>query len=79
LQEAAAALADATCRAFGGLYVRSRTEQAAAKEGRLLSIFFLVPRENVGLFREAFRRLQGRAPEKMLLTGPWPPYNFAAL
>ncbi len=58
------------------LAVKCREERSTAVEGRLLSLFFLVRRENVGAFREAFRRLERETGAKALLTGPWPPYNF---
>ena len=71
--------AQATTEARGaleGLAVTCRAERSGAAEGRLLSLFFLVRRENVERFRKAFRQLQQETSAKMLLTGPWPPYNF---
>ena len=66
-------------RALEGLAVKCRAQRSSAPAsplGRVLSLFFLVRRENVDRFREAFRQLQQETPAKMLLTGPWPPYNF---
>ena len=75
--EALAARAAAEARgALDGLAVKCREDRSIAADGRLLSLFFLVRRENVERFREAFRQLQQETPAKMLLTGPWPPYNF---
>ena len=65
--------------ALEGLAVKCREERSSAPAsplGRVLSLFFLVRRENVERFREAFRQLQQETSAKMLLTGPWPPYNF---
>jgi hypothetical protein len=65
--------------ALEGLAVKCREERSGAPAsplGRVLSLFFLVRRENVERFREAFRQLQQETSVKMLLTGPWPPYNF---
>ena len=65
--------------ALEGLAVKCREERSGAPAsplGRVLSLFFLVRRENVERFREAFRQLQQETSAKMLLTGPWPPYNF---
>jgi hypothetical protein len=65
--------------ALEGLAVKCRAERSGAPAsplGRVLSLFFLVRRENVERFREAFRQLQQETSAKMLLTGPWPPYNF---
>ena len=76
--EALAAQAAAEARgALEHLAVKCREERSTAADGRLLSLFFLVRRDNVGAFREAFRRLERETGAKVLLTGPWPPYNFA--
>ena len=75
--EVLAAQAAAEARgALDGLAVKCRADRSSAADGRLLSLFFLVRRENVEPFREAFRQLQQETSAKMLLTGPWPPYNF---
>jgi hypothetical protein len=62
--------------ALEGLAVKCREDRSSAADGRLLSLFFLVRRENVERFRQAFRQLQRETSAKRLLTGPWPPYNF---
>jgi len=78
--EALAAHAAAEARgALEGLAVKCRAQRSSAPAsplGRVLSLFFLVRRENVERFREAFGQLQQETSAKMLLTGPWPPYNF---
>jgi len=78
--EALAAQAAAEARgALEGLAVKCRAQRSSAPAsplGRVLSLFFLVRRENVERFREAFGQLQQETSAKMLLTGPWPPYNF---
>jgi hypothetical protein len=75
--EALAAQAAAEARgALEGLAVKCRVECPGPADGRLLSLFFLVRRENVERFREAFGQFQQETSAKMLLTGPWPPYNF---
>lgn len=43
----------------------------------MVSIHFLVDGKHQEAFLEAFRDLSGREQSPMLLTGPWPPYNFA--
>lgn len=44
------------------------------------SAVYLVPREDVPVFRERVRRLEGDRPELgFVCTGPWPPYSFAAI
>jgi len=64
-------------QAFKELVVKSEAEASCTDGRRLVSVFFLVPRDNVGHFHETFRQLQGRSPQGMLVTGPWPPYSFA--
>lgn len=49
-----------------------------ADEGKsLLSLYFLVPKWRVEHFREIFRSLEKEVGERILMSGPWPPYNFA--
>jgi hypothetical protein len=64
--------------AFQGLFARCKTEAFCLRDHQVLSLHFLVRRDETERFRDAFRRLEQRAPEKLLLTGPWPPYNFAS-
>jgi len=70
-------------QAFKDLVVKSEAEASCTDGRRLVSLFFLVPRDNVRRFHMTFRQLQsagccaGRSPQGMLVTGPWPPYSFA--
>lgn len=69
------------CRAaFAGLFLRCKTEYpslpGATLWGSCPSFYFLVKQENLDVFRQAFQALSRREPTKMLLSGPWPPYNF---
>ena len=64
------------CRAqFAGLFVKCTTE-APSPRLPLLSLYFLVPRPAVTSFRQAFRQLTETESARLLLSGPWPPYNF---
>jgi hypothetical protein len=64
------------CRAqFAGLFVKCKTE-APSPRLPLLSLYFLVPRPVVESFRQAFRHLSKTESARLLLSGPWPPYNF---
>lgn len=69
--------ADAIREALAGLSRRSAVERPGPGRERLLSLSFLVPRSRLKDFSLAVRALEGRAPGKLLLTGPWPPYSFA--
>jgi hypothetical protein len=72
------------CRAaFGGLFVKCKTEVPSIVNFQLsirnpfASIYFLIPRESIAAFRRAFRRLiKSSESASLLLSGPWPPYNF---
>jgi len=83
------AMAERCLAAFAGLYVKFKREESAsepvsiglgltspAARRSLLSFYFLVPRTSIELFRQAFRCLSSREPDRLLLSGPWAPYNF---
>jgi hypothetical protein len=61
---------------LAGLYVRRKVEFPDSARSRLLSLYFLVPRGSVESFRQAARHLHLKDSVKLLLSGPWPPYNF---
>jgi hypothetical protein len=71
------ALLDRCSAAFAGLYTQHRTETGRRDGLVVLSLYFLVPQEHTDGFRETFRRQVEQAGPKALLSGPWPPYNFA--
>lgn len=56
--------------------INNRQSTIANQQSPMLSLYFLVPRKSIGKFREVFRRLSCAEPAKLLLSGPWPPYNF---
>jgi hypothetical protein len=60
---------------FMGLFAKSKIEGPTPRLP-LLSLYFLVPRPTVEVFRQAFRRLSETESARLLLSGPWPPYNF---
>ncbi len=67
--------ADRCLAQFAGLFVKSKTE-APSSRLPLLSLYFLVLRPQVAAFRQRFRRLTETESARLLLSGPWPPYNF---
>lgn len=78
-QATAGALANMTGRvrrALGGLAERTETDSAVRGDQGVSSLYFLVKRTAVESFRQAFRRIGGRESSRLLLSGPWPPYNF---
>lgn len=60
---------------FSGLFTKVKAEGPPPRLP-LLSLYFLVPRPAVASFRQRFRRFSCTAAAKLLLSGPWPPYNF---
>ena len=69
-------LVDELCASLSGLFVRRKVESPDLTISRLLSLYFLVPKASVEAFRHAARRLHPKNSVKLLLSGPWPPYNF---
>jgi len=68
---------------FAGMYSKTKSEISRVRQNRyqpmqstLLSLYFLIPKDSLDDFRLAFGRLKESARAKMLLSGPWPPYNF---
>ncbi len=64
------------CSSLSDLFVQSKKGSRLLTRNHLLSLYFLVPRSSVQLFRKAFRQINMKGPAKLLLSGPWPPYNF---
>lgn len=46
------------------------------KHNSLVSFYFLVKKEQLKHFAAVFRELIRQSSHKLMLTGPWPPYNF---
>jgi len=70
------ALIENLCKSLHGSYVRHKVEFPSSGKNGHLSLRFLVPRDSVDNFRSAAHQLPGNPPVKLLLSGPWPPYNF---
>ncbi len=77
------ALSEAYREVFAGLFVKCKEEgpsilptRRAVDNNRLLSLYFLVPKPLLNPFRRAFQRMPSKEGRKILLSGPWPPYNF---
>jgi hypothetical protein len=70
-------VAGRVCAHLDGLFIRRKIETAALDGHRLISLYLLAPRGSVPAFRMAFQQLCAFEKAKLLLSGPWPPYNFA--
>ena len=67
---------------FDGLFVDLKSEAARLpeiqnrKDLALISVYFLVRKNHSQEFRKKFQELKDLDLGKVLLSGPWPPYNF---
>jgi hypothetical protein len=68
--------AGGVCAGLSDLYSEQRQEGRFAGTGRLVSLYFLVPRPSVRRFRGRLRRIISGQGRGFLVSGPWPPYNF---
>lgn len=68
---------DRLCGLLSGLCARQKKEARSSCGARLLSLYFLIARGEVDRFRELVRQLTLPPDMKLLVSGPWPPYNFA--
>jgi hypothetical protein len=57
-------------------FTELRREVSSSRQGRLLSLYFLTPKNRVEEFRKRVREIAPPEGVKLLLSGPWPPYNF---
>lgn len=72
-------LADRIAALFSGCSTEQRREVSLSSQGRLVSLYFLVPKTCVEQFRQRDRQICLPGAAKVLWSGPWPPYNFADL
>ena len=70
------ALVENLCGRLHGSIVRHEVELASSGGSRLLSLYFLVPRDSVETFRFTARHFLADKSLEARLKGPWPPYNF---
>ncbi|HUY13898.1 MAG TPA: GvpL/GvpF family gas vesicle protein [Terriglobia bacterium] len=73
-----AQLADQIMALLSGCSTEQRREISPPNLGRLVSLYFLTPKTDVERFRNKARQICPPGCTKMLLSGPWPPYNFVA-
>lgn len=66
------------CAHLAGVYVCKGIESQALAGNHMVSLSFLVRRECIEAFHSAFRQARLQEGAKLLLSGPWPPYNFAS-
>ncbi|MEW6731755.1 MAG: GvpL/GvpF family gas vesicle protein [Acidobacteriota bacterium] len=71
-----AAIVERISSILSDFYVRIRKECQVLANHRLLSLYFLIRRESICHFRKTFQQVVVKESLKLLLSGPWPPYNF---
>lgn len=69
-------LADRIVAPLARWSTEQRREVSSPDQGRLLSFSFLTPRIHVDEFRNRVRDIAPPHGVKLLMSGPWPPYNF---
>jgi hypothetical protein len=69
-------LADRIVALLAGRSTEQRRELSSSLQGRLLSLYFLTPKSGTEEFRRMVRTILTPPGVKLLLSGPWPPYNF---
>ena len=69
-------LADRIVALLDDCSTEQRRELSSSRQGRLLSLYFLTPKSGAEEFRRIVRTISTPRGVKLLLSGPWPPYNF---
>jgi hypothetical protein len=70
-------LADGIIGLLSDCSTEQRREVSSSSQRRLLSLYFLTSKTGVERFRSKARQIYPPSGAKILLSGPWPPYNFA--
>ncbi len=64
------------CHSLAGCYTGMSREAGQTSAGRIISLHFLVPRSAAADFRARAKAFPAPPGTKLLISGPWPPYNF---
>ncbi len=62
--------------AFAGLFKHCVSPRGQLARAPTLPTHFLVPAKSLGRFRHAFEGVRATSEVPLLMTGPWPAYNF---
>jgi hypothetical protein len=76
LQKPEEELAAAISNAVAGLSVSAKLEVSETDGARLVSLHFLVEKAQVDRFREQVLQVARPVDTRLLVSGPWPAYNF---
>ena len=78
---------DKLVTSFNGLYLKHKIEIGmrvlksminSKEHNNIVSIYFLVHRNNVNKFSKSFIEVSSKYKYKILLSGPWAPFNFVS-
>jgi hypothetical protein len=69
-------LADRITGLLSACHAEQRREVSLSGRGRLVSLYHLTPKTAVERWREIAQKICPPSGAKLLLSGPWPPYNF---
>ncbi|MBI5789448.1 MAG: GvpL/GvpF family gas vesicle protein [Candidatus Schekmanbacteria bacterium] len=72
-------LVKTVCHKLSEFFVHSKQEFCVSEDKRIISLYFLVPGNSVERFCHAARQIKLQASGELLLSGPWPPYNFVQI
>lgn len=78
LNQAESGLVERVRESVRHLHAELASEIHCLPDGRLLSLYLLLPKENVDECRRALVPFLEDPSLKTLVTGPWPPYHYAA-
>ncbi|MGA3096319.1 MAG: GvpL/GvpF family gas vesicle protein [Bryobacteraceae bacterium] len=73
-----AQLADQITSLLSDCSTEQRREVSSSGRGLIVSLYFLTPAADANEFLRQARQIRPPSAAKLLLSGPWPPYNFAA-
>jgi hypothetical protein len=73
-----AQLADRITSLLSDCSTEQRREVSSSGRGLIVSLYFLTPATYANEFLRQARQIRPPSAAKLLLSGPWPPYNFAA-
>jgi hypothetical protein len=64
------------CASLSRLLVQSREEPRTSAGGGIFSLYFLIQRSSIDAFHREISQIRPTLARKILVSGPWPPYNF---
>jgi hypothetical protein len=63
---------------LAGRFIEERREISSSRQGRMLSLAYLIAKDQAGEFCRQAREITPPGGAKLLMSGPWPPYSFVS-